>query len=146
MVLATTHASIDVTVRADGCRIVRLSDPDAHTEIRLQSALAVRLALPPGIDLPAPPLFLGVALDGDAWSWQGSPGSFDERGEIICQVAEPGPVVVRWTVERRYAGGRNKTRLDLPIEQVFNVMDVDGEQRFELAVTNDALAAALAGR
>lgn len=146
VIVTTPHESIDVLVRADGFRIERLSGPSEHTEIRLRPGLTVRLVLPSGVDLPAAPLFVGATLVGDDANRPTPRAFFDDKGEILCHVAEPGRMKVRWIVERRHDGGSSGSGLDMPAEQVVVVDDVADEQRFELVVTNEALAAALAAR
>jgi hypothetical protein len=133
---------IDATVHAEGCRIESVSAAPGETEVRLREGLRVRLALPTGVRPPAPPLFLGARLEGTAWDR--SPW-FDERGEIVTYVGEPGPRAVLWCYQRVRADCGSGDELALPHQTVW-VEDRPDEQRLELAVTSEALAAALAAR
>lgn len=155
VVVVTPLAAIDVMVRARDCRIERLFDLAERTEVHLRLGLPVRLALPRDVTLPAPPLLLGVELvslderreeRARSYSEVLPPPPFDEHGETLCRVSEPGRMTVRWFVEVREAAGGSRDPLEMTFEQVVVVADREGEQRIELAMTSQALAAALAAR
>ena len=144
--IVTLLARIDATVRVAGCRVERLFDLGPSTEVRLRAGYPVRLALPAGVSLPEPPLFLGVALSGVDAGWSAwDAGFFDEHGETLVSVSEAGRAEIRWILERRHDGGSSRGRFELH-EQFIVVGDHPGEQRFELALTNADLAAALRAR
>lgn len=146
IVLVTPHARVDATLFAQGYRTEHLAELSGEREVRLRPALAVILALPSGVDLPAPPIYLKAALapvDGDRHiDWGGN--AFDERREIRCFAPAPGPMKVRWIFERRSEGSATASTIELDREQVVEVLDVEGEQRFELQVSREALAKVLA--
>jgi len=155
VVLLTPLATIDVTVCARDCRIERFSAIAERTEVRLRPCLAVRLALPRGILLPAPPLHVGARLEREgerpeerirSFQTLSPTEPFDENGVAVCQALEPGRHIVRWFVERRDDSSSGFDPLDMTFEQVVVVLDRPDEQRFELALTNAALTAALAAR
>jgi hypothetical protein len=147
--LVTPLPSIDAIVCTVACRTERLSHLAERTELRLRPALSVRLALPPGITLPAPPRFVGTWIDPPRTEERGldmhlatSP-TFDEHGELLLQTGEPGAFTVLWFLERRErsgGGGRGPLALSQPIV----IADREGEQRIELAVTQRELDEALA--
>src|SRR6185503_8115678 len=149
--IVTPFAAIDAMVRARDCRIARLSDLAERTEVQLRPCLTVRLVLPREILLPAPPLFVGAWLEREdelleerarSYSEVRPPERFDEHGHTICQAYEPGRHAVRWFVWFSNGAGP----LTMPFDQVVVVEDREGEQRIELAVTNEDLTRALADR
>ncbi|NOT32183.1 MAG: hypothetical protein HOP15_17185, partial [Planctomycetes bacterium] len=145
--IVTPLARIDATVRVAGCRVERLSDLGPRTEVRLRAGYPVRLALPVGVLLPEPPFFLGVSLGGEDAGWFAEGARFfDERGEALVHASEAGRARIRWILERRRDRGANRGGLALPAEQFVVVADLPGEQRFELALTSEDLAAALRAR
>ena len=146
VVLVTTLARVDATLRVEGYRPEHLVDLAPETEVHLRTGYAVRLALPAGARLPEPPLFLGIALGGAEPDQQGDVGYFDERGEALVHVSEAGRASVRWILDRRARNSFSQERLDDPSGSTLFVEDRPDEQRIELAITPDGLAALLRSR
>ncbi len=145
VVLVTPHERIDATLSVQGYRSERLEGLGGEREVRLRPALQVILALPGGVVLPEPPVFLKATLgleDGSVADWGGN--AFDERHEIRCFAPGPGRMRVQWIYERRSENGGTAATLSLEPAQTIEVLDHEGEQRFELSVTPEALARALA--
>jgi hypothetical protein len=143
--LVTTHPRLDARLFVQGYRAERLSELSGEREVRLRPALAVRLALPAGIVLPTPPVHLKAVLVATSGEQQIDWGAsaFDERREVRCHASEPGRMKVAWIYERRAENGASATLLALEPEQFVEVLDIEAEQRFELELSNEALARAL---
>lgn len=141
----TPHLAFDGTLSVPGFRTLALHGVDGDRELHLERAIAVRLVLPSGIPLPAPPLYVKATLvppDGDGMSmdWGGDP--FDETREITCLASRPGRMEVCWIVERRVSGGASANTLELETTQYVEITDTPG-QRIELEVSADGLRKAL---
>jgi hypothetical protein len=133
---------IDATLKVQGFRAERLIVSEPRTEVRLRPGIEVVLALPPDLELPARGARIGAAL-GELGSFS---STFDERGELRCTAYEAGRTRVHWFLARYSENTMTSGPLTLPTEHHVDVRDVEGEQRFELPVTNADLAAALTPR
>lgn len=100
--VVTPLERLDATLRVAGCRTERLENLAPRTRVQLRGGYPVRLALPSGVELPGPPLAIGVSIaedEGDAP--EGAMRFFDEHGEVSLHVYEPGRFRLQWFVERR---------------------------------------------
>lgn len=138
-------ALVDASLSVGGYRSVSLEGLAGDTEVRLEPALEVRLALPPDVALPAPPLRLKAALQvpgsgGVHWGAD----LFDENREVTVFAPGTGALEVVWLVEKRLdGGGAMATTLNVEPVQTVEVLEASG-QRFELDVDRATLAEALA--
>jgi hypothetical protein len=106
--------------------------------VELTRGPAVRLRLPAGAALPKPPRFLKPYLTA---SEEGSPmgghfqqAVFDERREVLLYAPNPGRLRVEWFVEERSENTLSTMSLSVPEAQWIEVLDLAGEQVFELVV------------
>ena len=146
ILVVTTLGRIDATLRVEGYRVERLVDLASETEVHLRPGYPLRLALPAGARLPQPPLFLGVALGGATVDARGDVSFFDERGEALVHASEAGDAGVHWVLEQRHRNGGGQRPLEDPSAPTLVVADRAEEQRIELAITPEGLAALLGSR
>jgi hypothetical protein len=142
--LVTPYESLRVDCTIRGHRTVKLEDVRGEREVPLVSSLRVRLVLPRGAVLPAPPRYVKATLVGDGdgdMDWGAS--AFDENRESTSLVPSTGRMRVVWMLERRTPNGASGTTLDVQPVQWVEVVESTQEQRFELDVTQEALDKAL---
>jgi hypothetical protein len=142
--VASSERRIDATLRVQGFHVERLTVEEPRTEVGLRPGYEVVLVLPPDVELPGRGARLGATL-GEL-DFFGRSSTFDERREVRCTAYEAGRTRVHWFLERYTADSMNRSGLMLSTEHHVDVRDVEGEQRFELPVTNADLAAALTPR
>jgi hypothetical protein len=143
--VVTRLAHIDAKLIVQACRLERFTDLAPRTEVRLRAGHPLRLVLAPGVEPPRPPLFLGATLfDESETAWSGT-SFFDERGEVLLYVPEPGRQRVHWCLERRDLNSASCGEIEVH-ESFVVVAESDEEQRVVLTLTNDELAKALSGK
>jgi hypothetical protein len=141
VVILTRDERLDLVVAASGYRNERLHGFSGKTKLQLRKGLTVTLVLTGDAQVPEPPVFVKAVLvpvDGNgSIDWSG--GAFDERREIKTRVAQAGKLKVEWVVERRSAGSSVATSMNLKREQLVDVLDLGGEQRIEISLTQDEM-------
>lgn len=100
----------------------------------------MRLVLRGDGKLPEPPIHVKAVLapegdSGGALDW-GAP-AFGEERETVVDVAGPGRMQVHWLVERRSSGSSMATTLRAEEPQTVEVLDLPGEQRVEVELTEE---------
>lgn len=138
---------LDVELRPRGYRSALLETVDGRREHRLEAPLHVRLVLQTRGSIPPPPYRFDCELfrNGSAMSQPDGPRWFTpERNEIRCLVASAGKLEVRWHLERKVEGEDFGGAIGSHVLEEhwtsIEVLDVPGEQVFELALDAAALA------
>ncbi|MBI5434434.1 MAG: carboxypeptidase regulatory-like domain-containing protein [Planctomycetes bacterium] len=146
----TNAESVDLVVGAPGRRTQELTTTTRETTVRLAPGLDVRLALASSASLPAGDFRLEAVLRRDAESAriervEGRPiAVFGSDGVARATLGSPGTYVVWWRVATAVADDRGaRTTLSTPKLEL-RVLDTSDEQRFELALDPEIVAAAIA--
>ena len=144
MVLVTPYEAVDVELGARGFRGVRLEGLRGERVVELQEGLSIRLILRTDGELPRPPIYVKAVLvpaDGDSFNgvdW-GAP-CFDETREIVTKAFAVGRMKVQWVLERRTGVSAMASTTEVQPEQFVDVLDVPGEQVFEIEISAEELA------
>jgi len=133
---------VDLQVNVSGYRTEEVLGVSGRADVRLQPAIRVRLVLSTTGELPKPPYVFDPdpRLGGEeTGSFEGSRYFTDGNREVVFLAARPGRTEVRWHLERRAdnmaIGGNVLSEHAVWID----VLDVPGEQVFELDLDGEAL-------
>ena len=118
--IITAEPSLDVTVRGNGCRPLRIPDLRESTRVALEPGIPVVVSLPAGFRLPKTPDFLEVILVPEGWERSYPPEyvhsrdsvdrewlrakdlfstqAFDDSGQVALHAPAPGPYRLDWNV------------------------------------------------
>jgi hypothetical protein len=136
--LCVAGRAADLTVLANGFRPVELSGVRGEVTVELVRGPAVRLRLSQGAVLPRPPRFLKPYLTATEEDFQMGghfqQTVFDERREVLLHAPGPGRLRVEWFLEERSENSLSTTALSVPEPQWLDVLDLAGEQVFEVFV------------
>lgn len=138
--------ALDLEVLAQGCRRLRLEGVRVDTRVELEQGPRVRLRLAPGLELPRPPLYLKafVGSEQDFWTLgHMQDAAFGSDRELVVHVAEPGRLQVLWMLEERHEDSLSTTSLGEEQPRTVEVLDLPGEQVFDVAPDPGAYARAL---
>jgi hypothetical protein len=140
--LSVPTGPVDLCIRPEGVRAAWLVGVRHRCEVVLREPLRVRLDLVTDGEIPAPPYVFDPVLEreGITVSHAVGPDSYREDvRSLLFEVGSAGPLRVTWHLERRgdswAVGGGTLRGHELDIE----VLDVPGEQLFELRLDVEAL-------
>lgn len=139
-------ASADVTVMASGYLTQRIPALDSSRTIELRAGPTLRFKLAEGVRTPEPPLYLGLRLEvsdseDSIASWYSEQPEFGPDGQARCKGSVTGRVRVVLTVTQRSENEWSSTDLGIEAPTV-EILDLPGEQVFEVACTAEQIAAA----
>lgn len=142
--------SIDLTVHVQGFRSATFADQRDDVRVELEPGIRVRLRLAGDTKLPEPPSYLKAFLwaEGSAPAW--SLGHFQDQvfgedREVVVYAGASGKHQVSWLYERRSENSMVTTSLEAEEPEVIEVLDLPGEQDFEVHAPAEALAEHLGG-
>jgi RNA polymerase sigma factor (sigma-70 family) len=128
VLVITASAAVELEVRAPGFLTARLSGVRDDQRIVLQEGIPLRVKLPPGVELPEPPVVLRLAVVPDSdyarcydeyvcpedserytqwlhWIWRQAPAFGPER-ELLLFLPQEGAHRVHWLLESNEINGR----------------------------------------
>ncbi|MSR64025.1 MAG: hypothetical protein EXS08_16500 [Planctomycetes bacterium] len=148
VVLELEKERADLCLRTRDCRVTWVRDAHELTTVEMKPLLSVRLRLarPIALERERELLLPLVRLEGVgiAQSPVHRAEAFDERGEYVVQIGEPGRYSVSYQITVRKARGLEPSReLNLERLQTIDVLDVDPEQVFVVEVPERAVQEAL---
>lgn len=137
-------SQVDLSISAHGFRTVELTNVRGARRVVLERGPRVRLFLPPDVELPAPPHYLKAYLAEvgvtDPLLSVLQEQVFGPDRELTLYTHRAGKLEVRWLLERRLEKGLSTASLDLDPPQALEILDVAGEQVFEVIAPVEQLA------
>lgn len=151
LTLVSPWPRIDLNLYLPGFRVVELVGVKDETEVTLEPGLPVRLRLHTDGALPEPPVFVKAMLvPVDAEAGQGldfEGASFGPTRELVTTAWKPGRQRVVWLRSERRADGWGNSGVwpEVSPAQTVEVLDLRGEQVFDVSIPAEELARLLGG-
>ena len=140
--MASTDPFVDVRLRVDGFRAETIEELSGRRVVRLRPALRIRLVLLTEGTLPRYPYLFDVDVRDEHDSVARPAGSAhftQENREVVLDVSHAGTLNVRWHLERRGGNYAIGSHVLSEHSRTIEVLDVAGEQVFELELDGAAL-------
>ncbi len=145
--LCVAGRGADLVIAAAGYKVVSIPAADGDVKIQLERGPKVRLRLPRDFELPKRPRHLKATLrrEGMKDSLLGhfQDGAFDASGELVLYAPGVGEFEIEWVLERRTESSLSTRSVAVATPQRIEVLDLAGEQLFELSAPGPEVAKAL---
>jgi len=148
LLLLSDGRPLDVAVAAEGFFRTRLERLSESRRLTLRRAAQLRLELARGVQLPQPPLCLGVELtpleaDLAGGSMESRRAFFGQDGVLTCSIASAGAWSVQIVVEKRGPWAMQSFPAGEALPKTLQVAAESSVQVFTIGVDPAALAAAI---
>jgi hypothetical protein len=134
----------DITFDVLGYRRVELRGVRGEQRVELVPAPRLRLRIPADVELPSPPSYLKVHLSPSGYESMTQPHqletAFGPSREVEFRSPHLGQLEVHWYVEKRSPNWIQTARLTENSPRRIEVLDLAGDQIFELVVPVELLA------